>query len=112
MLWFTSVRCQAPDSSQLRLVQLSLRAETGAPLETVVSGVVPDSLLAPPRRPSSNSSRSSRMLHIWPAAVALALSSFTSVLLFPFFTYVPMTRVFGIMQPSVRAPLASCGSVC
>ena len=42
-----------------------------------------------------------RMLRIWPAAVSLALSSFTSVLLFPFFTFVPMTMVFGVMQPSV-----------
>ncbi len=66
---------------------------TGSDLETVMSGTLPDSL-APVQS-------GKRMLRIWPAAVSLALSSFTSVLLFPFFTYVPMTDVFGVMQPSV-----------
>lgn len=69
------------------------RAATGSDLETVMSGTLPDGL-APVQS-------GKRMLRIWPAAVSLALSSFTSVLLFPFFTYVPMTDVFGVMQPSV-----------
>ena len=57
---------------------------------------MPDDML-----PSTPQQGGWRMLRIWPAAVSLALSSFTSVLLFPFFTFVPMTMVFGVMQPSV-----------
>lgn len=71
-----------------------LRPAAGVALETVTSGGLADEAQPGPQ-PSAW-----RMLRIWPAAVSLALSSFTSVLLFPFFTYVEMTTVFGVMQPS------------
>lgn len=44
-----------------------------------------------------------RLLRLWPVATALFLSASTSVLLFPFFVYVPMETVWplGIMLPQL-----------
>lgn len=44
----------------------------------------------------------SRLLCLWPVATALFLSAFTSILLFPFFVYVPMVLgPLGMMLPQV-----------
>ncbi len=39
------------------------------------------------------------LLGIWPVAAALFLTAFTSIMLFPFFAYVPMTPFLGVMLP-------------
>lgn len=41
---------------------------------------------------------------IWPAALALFLSVSTSILVFPFFPYVPTSGYFGDALPQVRTP--------
>ncbi len=41
---------------------------------------------------------------IWPAALALFLSVSTSILIFPFFPYVPTSGYFGDALPQVRKP--------
>ena len=64
-----------------------------------------DKLLAePPSEPSA----SRIMTGIWPAAFSLFLSVGTSILVFPFFTFVPTSGWLGSMLPQVRptSPLA------
>ena len=58
-----------------------------------------DKLLAePPTEPSA----SRIMTGIWPAAFSLFLSVGTSILVFPFFTFVPTSGYLGSMLPQVR----------
>mmetsp|Transcript_14139 Transcript_14139/g.42675 ORF Transcript_14139/g.42675 Transcript_14139/m.42675 type:complete len:478 (+) Transcript_14139:565-1998(+) len=42
-----------------------------------------------------------RLISIWPVAAALFFSAFTSIMLFPFFAYVPMTPYLGVMLPQM-----------
>ena len=45
---------------------------------------------------------------IWPAGLALFLSVSTSILVFPFFPYIPSSGYFGVALPQVNKSTSAC----
>lgn len=45
---------------------------------------------------------------IWPAGLALFLSVSTSILVFPFFPYIPSSGYFGVALPQVSENTCAC----